>query len=128
MSAAASGRRGRKKFSASHHHAMGELNITPLLDLAFVLLVIFIITTAPSTNDIDINLPSAAQQPPQNQAKQDINNVTVDAAGNIYFNAEPITLKKLEDEIIRFRKSNPDLTRANVTKIGLATDTAGAAK
>ena len=82
---------------------MGELNITPLLDLAFVLLVIFIITTAPSTNDIDINLPSAAQQPPQNQAKQDINNVTVDAAGNIYFNAEPITLKKLEDEIIRFR-------------------------
>jgi biopolymer transport protein ExbD len=150
MSAAASGRRGRKKFSASHHHAMGELNITPLLDLAFVLLVIFIITTAPSTNDIDINLPSAAQQPPQNQAKQDINNVTVDSAGNIYFNAEPITLKKLEDEIIRFRKSNPDLsvvvrgdenvnyqkvvqvldilTRANVTKIGLATDTAGSAK
>ena len=150
MSAAATGRRGRKKYSASHHHAMGELNITPLLDLAFVLLVIFIITTAPSTNDIDINLPSAAQQPPQNQTKQDINNVTVDAAGNIYFNAEPITLKKLEDEIIRFRKSNPDLsvvvrgdenvnyqkvvqvldilTRANVTKIGLETDTAGAAK
>ena len=149
MSAAAAGRRGRKKYSASHHHAMGELNITPLLDLAFVLLVIFIITTAPSTNDIDINLPSAAQQPPQNQTKQDINNVTVDAAGNIYFNAEPITLKKLEDEIIRFRKNNPDLsvvvrgdenvnyqkvvqvldilTRANVTKIGLATDTAGAA-
>ena len=110
MSAATAGRRGRKKYSASHHHAMGELNITPLLDLAFVLLVIFIITTAPSTNDIDINLPSAAQQPPQNQNKQDINNVTVDAAGNVYFNAEPITLKKLEDEIIRFRKSNPDLS------------------
>ena len=149
MSSAAAGRRGRKKYSASHHHVMGELNITPLLDLAFVLLVIFIITTAPSTNDIDINLPSAAQQPPQNQNKQDINNVTVDPAGNIYFNAEPITLKKLEDEIIRFRKNNPDLsvvvrgdenvnyqkvvqvldilTRANVTKIGLATDTAGSA-
>jgi biopolymer transport protein ExbD len=149
MSAAASGRRGRKKFSASHHHAMGELNITPLLDLAFVLLVIFIITTAPTTNDIDINLPSAAQQPPQNQSKQDINNVTVDSAGNVYFNAEPITLKKLEDTIISFRKNNPDLsvvvrgdenvnyqkvvqvldilTKANVTKIGLATDTAASA-
>ena len=74
---------------------MGELNITPLLDLAFVLLVIFIITTAPSTNDIDINLPSAAQQPPQNQTKQDINNVTVDAAGNIYFNAEPSPSRSL---------------------------------
>jgi biopolymer transport protein ExbD len=146
MSAASSGRRGRKKFSASHHHAMGELNITPLLDLAFVLLVIFIITTAPTTNDIDINLPSAGPQPPQNQSKQDINNVTVDSAGNVFFNAEPITLKKLEDTIISFRKNNPDLsvvvrgdenvnyqkvvqvldilTKANVTKIGLATDTA----
>ncbi len=141
-------RRGRKKFSVSHHHAMGELNITPLLDLAFVLLVNFIITTAPSTNDIDINLPSAGQQPPQNQSKQDINNVTVDSAGNVFFNAEPITLKKLEDTIIAYRKTNPDLsvvvrgdenvnyqkvvqvldilTKANVTKIGLATDTAGA--
>ncbi|MSU33216.1 MAG: biopolymer transporter ExbD [Pedosphaera sp.] len=128
---------------------MGELNITPLLDLAFVLLVVFIITTAPSTNDIDINLPSAGQQPPQNQSKQDINNVTVDSAGNIFFNAEPITLKKLEDTIIAFRKTNPDLSvvvrgdenvnyqkvvqvldilvKANVTNIGLATDTAGAA-
>jgi biopolymer transport protein ExbD len=146
MSAAAAGRRGRKKFSASHHHAMGELNITPLLDLAFVLLVIFIITTAPTTNDIDINLPSAGAQPPQNQAKQDINNVSVNEAGEIYFNAEPITLKELEKKLIEFRKANPDLsvvvrgdervnyqkvvgvldvlTRCNVTKIGLATDTA----
>lgn len=146
MSAAAGARRGRKKYSASHHHTLNELNITPLLDLAFVLLVIFIITTAPTTNDIDINLPAASQQPPANQAKQDINNVTVSSDGKVYFNAEPITLKELEKKLIEFRKSNPDLsvvvrgdeqvnyqkvvgvldvlTRANVTKIGMATDTA----
>ena len=140
------GRRGRKKFSASHHHTLTELNVTPLLDLAFVLLVIFIITTAPTTNDIDINLPSASQQPAANQAKQDINNVTVSSDGKVYFNAEPITLPELEKKLIEFRKSNPDLsvivrgdeqvnyqkvvavldilTRANVTKIGMATDTA----
>ena len=140
------GRRGRKKFSASHHHTLNELNVTPLLDLAFVLLVIFIITTAPTTNDIDINLPSASQQPAANQAKQDINNVTVSSDGKVYFNAEPITLPELEKKLIEFRKSNPDLsvivrgdeqvnyqkvvavldilTRANVTKIGMATDTA----
>jgi biopolymer transport protein ExbD len=40
-----------KKYSASKHHTLNELNITPLLDLAFVLLVIFIITTAPAVND-----------------------------------------------------------------------------
>jgi biopolymer transport protein ExbD len=148
MSAAAGGRRGRKKFSASHHHTLNELNVTPLLDLAFVLLVIFIITTAPTTNDIDINLPSASQQQPANQSKQDINNVAVNADGKVFFNAEPITLKELERKLIEFRKTNPDLsvvvrgdegvnyqkvvavldvlTRANVTKIGMATDTATA--
>jgi biopolymer transport protein ExbD len=147
---AAGSRRGRKKFSASHHHTLSELNITPLLDLAFVLLVIFIITTAPTTNDIDINLPSAGAQPPANQAKQDINNVTVGNDGKVYFNAEPITLKALEAKLIEFRKNNPDLsvvvrgdetvnyqrvvavldilTRVNVNKIGLATDTAGPAE
>ncbi len=146
MSAGGGGRRGRKKYSASHHHALNELNITPLLDLAFVLLVIFIITTAPTTNDIDINLPSASQQPPANQSKQDINNVSVNSDGKVYFNAEPITLKELERKLIEFRKTNPDLsvvvrgdeqvnyqkvvavldilTRANVAKIGMATDTA----
>ena len=125
---------------------LNEINVTPLLDLAFVLLVIFIITTAPTTNDIDINLPSASQQPPANQSKQDINNVSVNSDGKVYFNAEPITLKELERKLIEFRKSNPDLsvvvrgdeqvnyqkvvavldilTRANVAKIGMATDTA----
>ncbi len=47
-----------KKFSKSHHSTMNELNITPLLDLAFVLLVIFIITTTPMVNDLDLNLPT----------------------------------------------------------------------
>ena len=42
---------------------MHELNITPLLDLAFVLLVIFIITTTPLVQDKDLNLPTAASRP-----------------------------------------------------------------
>ncbi len=92
------------------------------------------------------SLSSASQQPAANQAKQDINNVTVSSDGKVYFNAEPITLPELEKKLIEFRKSNPDLsvivrgdeqvnyqkvvavldilTRANVTKIGMATDTA----
>ena len=44
-----------KKCSQSHHHSLTELNITPLLDLAFVLLVIFIITTTPIVNDLDLS-------------------------------------------------------------------------
>ena len=47
-----------KKFSKGHHSSLNELNITPLLDLAFVLLVIFIITTPQLSNDLEMNLPS----------------------------------------------------------------------
>ena len=47
-----------KKVSKGHHSSLNELNITPLLDLAFVLLVIFIITTPQLSNDLEMNLPS----------------------------------------------------------------------
>jgi hypothetical protein len=47
-----------KKTSRSQHSSLNELNITPLLDLVFVLLVIFIITTPQMMNNLEINLPS----------------------------------------------------------------------
>ncbi len=50
-----------KKCSHSAHHSLTELNITPLLDLAFVLLVIFIITTTPIVNDLELDLPAASK-------------------------------------------------------------------
>ena len=51
-----------KKCSHTAHHSLTELNITPLLDLAFVLLVIFIITTIPPVADEDLKLPTAVRQ------------------------------------------------------------------
>jgi len=130
--------RRRKKLSQSAHHTMSELNITPLLDLAFVLLVIFIITTAPAVNDIAIN----PKDPPPK-----INNLTVDDKGNIFLNSRPMQVKELRDVLIELRKSDPDLsivvrgdltvqyqkvitvldilTQANVNKVGLATEAAG---
>lgn len=142
---AAGGRRGRRKYSASHHHTLSELNITPLLDLAFVLLVIFIITTAPAVSDIEIDLPSSAT-PPKDKPKPNINNVSVTRDGGVFFNAEPITFARLKEQLIAYAKADPDvhvmvrgdegvdyqkvvnvldlLTEAGVTKIGLATDTA----
>lgn len=53
-----------KKVSKSHHSSLNELNITPLLDLAFVLLVIFIITTPQLSNDLEMNLPSPKKERP----------------------------------------------------------------
>ncbi len=58
-----------KKTSKRGHSTMNELNITPLLDLVFVLLVIFIITTPQLVNNLEINLPSGKKPPADHKPK-----------------------------------------------------------
>jgi biopolymer transport protein ExbD len=78
-----------KKCSHSAHHSLTELNITPLLDLAFVLLVIFIITTTPIVNDLDLNLPAASKH--QKDPPRKANYITVQADGKLWINKAPVT-------------------------------------
>lgn len=133
-----------KKYSGSKHHTLTELNITPLLDLAFVLLVIFIITTAPAVNDMNLTLPSATSRPKDAAAK--VNYITVDQAGKIYLNTVEMNEGELLRTLVEFRKVDPDLNvvvrgdsriqyqkvigvldvlvSANVGKVGLATEAA----
>jgi len=96
-----------KKCSHSSHHALAELNITPLLDLAFVLLVIFIITTTPVVNDLGVDLPSAARRPKDPKPK--VNYVTVESSGKIYLNKAEVTLDELRDKLVDLRFADPDL-------------------
>ncbi len=91
----------------SHHHALAELNITPLLDLAFVLLVIFIITTTPVVNDLDVDLPSAAKRPKDPKSK--VNYVTVESTGRMYLNKDEVDLAALQEKLIGLRLEDPDL-------------------
>src|SRR5689334_22580548 len=131
-----------KKCSKSHHHALAELNITPLLDLAFVLLVIFIITTTPIVNDLDIDLPSAANRPKDPKAK--VNYVTVESDGKMFLNKEEVDVNSLHEKLVAMRVDDPDLNvvlrgsgrakyqnvvavmdvlqQANVPKVNLATE------
>jgi len=133
-----------KKCSKSHHHALAELNITPLLDLAFVLLVIFIITTTPIVNDLEIDLPSAARR--MKDPKPKVTYVTVDRAGKLFLNKEPVDLPSLQEKVAALRVDDPDLSivirgsghakygivgvmdmlqQANVGKVNLATEPFG---
>src|SRR6476646_5794082 len=96
-----------KKCSKKDHHALAELNITPLLDLAFVLLVIFIITTTPIVNDMDVDLPNAAKRPKDPKAK--VNYVTVESGGKMFLNRDPVDLASLQEKIIAMRMDTPDL-------------------
>lgn len=96
-----------KKCSHSHHHALAELNITPLLDLAFVLLVIFIITTTPIVNDLDVDLPSAANRPKDPKPK--VHYVTVESSGKIYLDKDELALADLTDRLVGLREADQDI-------------------
>ena len=91
-----------KKVSKGHHSSLNELNITPLLDLAFVLLVIFIITTPQLSNDLEMNLPQAKpKEPPRTPPK--INKVLVDATGRVIFNEQVYELASLKQTLQTLR-------------------------
>src|ERR1700756_840052 len=96
-----------KKFSKGHHSSLTELNITPLLDLAFVLLVIFIITTIPPVKDMDLKLPTASkhQQDPPRKAFY----ISLQANGKIFLNQEELAVDSLLSRLLALRADDPDL-------------------
>jgi len=97
-----------KKCSRSAHETMTELNITPLLDLAFVLLVIFIITTTPIVNDLDLALPTASKR--QKDPPRKANYITVEANGTLHLNKKPVELGELHMTLVGLRVDDPDLS------------------
>ena len=96
-----------KKCSKTAHHSLTELNITPLLDLAFVLLVIFIITTTPIVNDLDLDLPTASRH--EKDPPRKANYVTVDASGRMWLNKKEVGLQELYYDMVTLRTADPDL-------------------
>jgi biopolymer transport protein ExbD len=130
-----------KKTSHSHHGSLTELNITPLLDLVFVLLVIFIITTPQMMNNLEMTLPSG--KPPPNHDKPKIDRIELNAQGQAFLNDMPVTIPQLKDDLLQIQSRNPDvsvvvkgaddtdyqsmvsvldvLQQLSITKVGLAT-------
>ena len=96
-----------KKTSKRGHGTMTELNITPLLDLVFVLLVIFIITTPQLMNNLQINLPSG--QPPKDKPKVEPTRIEVNAQGQITLDQQPVTQLQLKEKLAALKTENPDL-------------------
>ena len=98
-----------KRYSQrSGHTAMAELNVTPLLDLAFVLLIIFIITTPLLTSNIPVELPTGSKSPLPPPDAKSIRTVTIARSGQIYLESKPIELPVLEQELVAFKTATPD--------------------
>jgi len=75
---------------------MGEINVTPLVDVVLVLLLVFMVTAPMMSQGIDINLPIANQVDNQ---PEDRLTVSLDASGRAYIGQQPLALPLLEDRI-----------------------------
>ena len=84
-----------------------EINITPMLDLAYVLLLIFIIMTTATVQGITVNLPKASTAP--SLAKPKTKAVTITQDGTIYLDAYPVSLQELESLLTQYKAVTPDL-------------------
>ena len=83
------------------------INITPMLDLAYVLLIMFIILTTATVQGIMVNLPKASAAP--TLAKPKTKAITIDASGNLFLDTYPVTLAELEQRLAQFKAATPDL-------------------
>ena len=84
-----------------------DINITPMLDLAYVLLVIFIIMTTASVQGIKVNLPKASNAP--SLAKPTTKAITIAADGTLYLDAYPVaSIQELESRLVTFKASTPE--------------------
>ena len=87
--------------------AYDDINMTPMLDLAYVLLVIFIIMTTAAVQGIKVNLPKASSQPSLSKPKTVA--ITIANDGKIFMDAVPVTLTELHDRLQQKKSENPEL-------------------
>lgn len=118
-----------------------DINVTPMLDVAYVLLLIFIIMTTATVQGITVNLPKASSTPSLSKPKTKAVSITPD--GTIYLDTYPVSLMELETRLGQFKAADPDLpvvvkadatvqyqkvidvldivTRLEITQLGLVT-------
>ena len=83
-----------------------EVNITPMLDLAYVLLVIFIIMTTAAVQGIKIDLPKASSTVSLSKPKTKA--ITINNNGDVFLDAYPVTLPDLENRLRTAKATEPD--------------------
>ena len=93
---------GRRRY-----RPQSEINVTPMLDLAYVLLVIFIIMTTAAVQGIKVNLPKASDTP--SLAKPRTVAVTITADGHIFMDAVPVTIDELAVQLRQKKAQDPQL-------------------
>ena len=122
--------------------SLSEINITPLLDLAFVLLIIFMITTPLLESSMSLIIPSSRTKSPTVTSSQ-VQTISIDRNESIRLNNQSVDLDSLSAQLAEMKRANPDmavvirpdrdlpvqklvtlmdaLQRAQIMKVGIAT-------
>jgi biopolymer transport protein ExbD len=98
-----------RRFSQrSYLVTLSEINITPLLDLAFVLLIIFVITTPLLEQSINLKLP-AGGRPDRSPNKNDIRTVEISPQGVYTLDRRRMSLNQIESQLVKDFRANQNL-------------------
>lgn len=84
-----------------------SINVTPMLDLAYVLLVIFILMTTASVSGLSINLPKPSNKPSLEQ--KDVKIIQVLPDGSIHLNGVGVSTSELERQLLAAKARDPDV-------------------
>lgn len=95
------------KAPADDHDEIVEINVVPMLDLAWNLLVVFMIVVTASVQGISVNLPKASAA--ASKVKPSTKAITITSEGTIFLDSFPVSLGELETRLAQFKASDPNL-------------------
>ena len=84
-----------------------DINVTPMLDLAYVLLVVFIILTTAAVQGVRVQAPLT--EAANNLGKPQTRAITVTADGSVFLDAYPVTMEQLRSSLAQYKAANPNL-------------------
>ena len=87
---------------------LSDINITPLLDLAFVLLIIFVIATPLLEYTLDVELPEGGSQTKELKL-DDLQLVEIDQQGDYFLNTKQVSLSVMEEALVQTRRTNENM-------------------
>lgn len=95
------------KAPADDHDEIVEINVVPMLDLAWNLLVVFMIVVTASVQGISVNLPKASAA--ASKVKPSTKAITITSEGTIFLDSFPVSLGELETRLAQFKANDPNL-------------------
>ena len=95
------------KAPVDDHDAIVEINVVPMLDLAWNLLVVFMLVVTASVQGISVNLPKASAA--ASKIKPTTKAITITGDGTIYLDSFPVTISDLEARLRQAKASDPNL-------------------